>query len=203
MRHLKFPTEAVEITQFNMAFEPQGATRTGITGLSHTTRYGPGRWTGTVQFGVKKRTDAEASVVEAFLSEMEGAANTTDLPLYEIANDGTTRTYARPVVDVPGNTKVASTSIVNDAVVTRFSQDIADMKIGHLLTIGNRLFMITGLDGNDDRAILLPQMQGLNGRDVTVAESIRVARRDDTPANLPQNSNYGGPWTVSFTERLI
>ena len=125
--------------------------------------------------------------IEAFLSSLEGAGNTFDLPHQRLS-------ILRAVGPVTVQTMNSS-----DVLQTRINGE-HDLPIGAFLRAGGRTFRVRSVQPGQTTDIALDPQRPIDaGTMLDPSSSIRV-RATTTGPDLPHKPDWGGPWALSCRE---
>jgi len=200
MAHVAFPN--VGISQFNIGlrFPSQSVFRSYYEEAIQVKTAGVGVWTGSFDWAERSRSQGESDIrqIEAFLSQIEGAANTFDIPMPVEQGDR-----------FPDGTDLRISAVVRVGSSIRVTcNQVSGIVIGDYITIDNYLFQAGSslLGGsmllapyrpiditvtNDDGDVIGAQAEW-------AAPYLRARRIDGNPISGNRTFDWAGPWSIPF-----
>jgi len=200
MANITFPTASTMSVDISLEWPSQSHFLSIYTGDRQIISRGVGLWTGQIVWALRGRTDGAADIrsIEAFLIQLDGAANTFDVPMPVDQSDRFTR-----------GTDLRCTAVTRTGSTMRLTCNRqSGLLTGDFITIENRLFQLASdLAGGE---MLVSPYRPI---DVTVADdsgatigaavnwsspTMRARRTDSGAVNNLKNVDWAGPWTLQI-----
>ena len=192
---ITFPS-AVRVTRCDLSLAHPGQTvlRSLYGAATQVLGRGPGHWTGRIEIAETDRaTDAQRRAVEIFLTQLRGAENTFNCPIY------------RPSAgSLAADTVLAVTAAANTSgdVEITVSGATEGLVKGDYVRIGGRLYQLAS-DHSSSKFTVEPPAVPEVGDDVVWEDVPCLARlASDRGAVLSLTPDFGGPWTIEWEEAI-
>ena len=130
--------------RIGLTYPGQNVISSRLTGKIDTVNRGPGLWTGNAVWHIDPHTRRDTSEVMRWISQLRGQTNQTqiDLPASHKAATAPSSDFAATI-----GTSVLTTAGEAEVTLT-VSAGSWTITLGDLLTIGDRLYCIEGIDGS-------------------------------------------------------
>ena len=198
MANISFPAAGLMSMDISLEWPGQSIHESLYTGDRQVITRGVGMWTGRVIWDVRSRTtqDAEIRQINAFLHQLEGAANTFDVPLPDSQSDR-----------YPDGTELTVSAFVRTGSTMRLTCNQQEgLAAGDYIVIDNFLFqLVTSLIGGSMlvspyRPITLIDDAGQPAPATArwLNPYLRARRTSSTAVSNNIDVDWAGPWSVDI-----
>ena len=199
MANITFPAAGMMSVDISLDWPSQSNFLSIYTGDRQVITRGVGLWTGQIMWDARGRANHDSDIrdIEVFLHQLEGAANTFDIPMPVDQSDRF----------VDGNTDLRVDTAVRTGSTMRLTCNQQEgLTVGDYITIENRLFQLVSNLSNG-----VMQVSPYRPIDVTVADdagtvigaavnwsapTMRARRTDSGEVNNFKDIDWAGPWTL-------
>lgn len=200
MANITFPTASLGSVDISLEWPGQVILPALYTGERYVYTRGVGLWMGQITWPQMGRVDNASDIrdVEVFLAQLEGAANTFDVPIPAEQNDRLATGF-----------DLRATAVLRTGSTMRVTcNQQSGLNAGDYVTIDNYLFqLVSNLSGG------AMQVSPYRPIDVTVEDdagtvigaainwsnpTLRARRTDAVAISSPKDVDWAGPWTLQI-----